>query len=1245
MNFVIPRVTTKKGENIIHADYRIFPGSDLMVRGGAFYAFWDEKLGLWNTNEIEIPGRIDEILKEAAKPFTDSEAPCRIRWLSYYDTKAWIDFQNYVRHCGDTFVNLDSTITFKSDKPNREAYASKRLSYDLNDRFPSAYNELMSTLYSPKERMKIEWALGSIFAGDSYKIQKFLVFYGDIGTGKSTVLKIIQTLLEGYCVPFEARELGQVNNQFSLECLKSNPLVAIQHDGDLSRIESNVRLNSIVSHETIVMHEKYRSSYSITPRTMLFMGSNAPVQITDARSGLRRRLIDVSPTGKKLPFEIYQQIMNQIGFEKGSIANHCLKVYKRLGRTYYDNYIPMEMVERTDYFYNFVEDNKFEFKDGVGLKRAYDMYKDYCDESGLTYKMNKQKFKYELMNYFEEFIPVAKVDGKVVSNFFRGLTVKRGDMPDDEIESWIQLEERPSLLDDILADCPAQYASSEEKPTARWDDVRTILSQLDSSRVHYVRPPENHIVIDFDLKDAEGNKSLEENLKAASLWPKTYAEVSKGGAGLHLHYIYDGDVTKLSSLYSEGIEVKVFTGKSSLRRKLTRCTDISVATISESLPLKGEKNVIDFDRVMTEKSLRSMIIRNLRKEIHPYTKPSVDFIYKILEDAYSSDLVYDVSDLKKDVMAFAASSHHQALAAIKLVNQMKFRSEQVVQEKRDEESSIVFFDCEVFPNLFLVNWKYPGEEKVCTRMINPKSSDIEELFKYRLIGFNNRRYDNHILYARYLGYSNQELYELSQRIVSGDRNAFFSDAYNVSYTDVYDFASAANKKSLKKFEIELGIHHQELGLPWDKPVDEKDWELVAEYCDNDVIATEAVFNHLRGDWAARQILSKLSGLSVNQTTNSHSAKIIFGNEKNPQQHLVYTDLSEMFPGYEYKAGKSTYRGEEVGEGGYVYAEPGIYYNVPVIDVESMHPTSIERLNLLGKFTPRFSELKNIRLMIKHKDMEGISAALDGQLKPFLNDSSISLKDVSNALKTVINSIYGLTSAHFDNPFRDRRNVDNIVAKRGALFMIDLKYAVQEKGFTVVHIKTDSIKIADATPEIEQFVRDFGKRYGYNFEIEGRYERICLVNRAVYIAVEDPEHNIWTATGAQFAEPYVFKTLFSHEPITFDDMVQVKSVSGSGAIYLDYTETSGEEDLRFVGRVGAFVPVEKNGGKLVRIDGDKVGAVTGTKDYLWMDAETARQMEHFVSIVDYRYFEDLVQDAKDSISQFGDFDLFVDLLPF
>ena len=417
-----------------------------------------------------------------------------------------------------------------------------------------------------------------------------------------------------------------------------------------------------------------------------------------------------------------------------------------------------------------------------------------------------------------------------------------------------------------------------------------------------------------------------------------------------------------------------------------------------------------------------------------------------------------------------------------------------------------------------------------------------------------------------MGYNLDSIYRLSQRIIGGSANAMFGQAYNLSYTDVYDFA--AKKQSLKKWEIELGIHHQELGLPWDQPVPKERWTEVAEYCDNDVIATEAVFNHLAGDFKAREILADIAGMTVNDTTNMLTTRIIFGDDPNPQAQFNYPDLSKKFPGYKFEKGKSTLNGVEVGEGGRVYAVPGIYHNVTTYDVASMHPSSIIAENGFGKYTERFKQLMDIRVAIKHKDFDAAKKMLDGKLAKYLTDKD-QAKALSQALKIAINSVYGLTAASFDNKFRDPRNKDNWVAKRGALFMEDLRLRVQKMGATVVHIKTDSIKIEAPTKEVEDYILSRGREFGYTFEVEDIYEKICLVNDAVYIALRDkkdpgwldecekakkegkPIPTRWTATGAQFMHPYVFKTLFSHEPIVFQDLCETKTVTS--ALYLDMNE--------------------------------------------------------------------------------------------
>lgn len=1346
---------TRTQPGYIYPDFYCGKCGDLMVKGREFYAVWDEIHQVWSTDEDRAMELIDEALREFKKEHPEYK-DYHVKYCKLAGSGTKNRWRHYItKLMSDNFVPLDSTLCFDDTPPSRKNYSTKRLLYSIGEAATPAYDELMSQLYSPEERRKLEWAIGSIFTGDSRKNQKFIVLYGSHGTGKSTVLHIIEQLFDGYWAPFNAAKLGSRSESFPLDQLKDNPIVAIQHDGDLSRIEDNTVLNSIISHETMLVNEKFKAPYPIRFQTFLFMGSNELVKITGAKSGIIRRLIDVRPTGNTLEKRRYLRCFNRIRFELGGIAKHCIDVYKE-DPYRYDDYEPRSMMEASNDFYNFMSENydKFLDKDYITAKAAWDMYKEYAEYAGLPRHLTYRSFKNEFGNYFMFYLVQCTIAGQHYNSVFRGfkkeLFLNQGtysrDVPDpvkidsdSGVPKWLQLAavqegyEDANRFNRAYSRELAQYANANGTPSKKWVDVETVLSTLDTRRVHYVKMPENHICIDFDLKDENGEKSLAKNLEAASKFPKTYAEVSKGGGGLHLHYIYDGDASELSRVYEDNIEIKVFTGNSSLRRRLSLCNGEQIAHISSGLPKKGPvtSSVIDWSAVKNEKALRTMIRRSLNKEYLGATKPEMDFIKKYTDDAFESGLQYDIRDLRPAVMNFAASSTNNANYCMELVEQIHWNSEEELEDtvgaemvangEAEDDSDIIFYDVEVFPNLFLVCWKKRGAPNdAVAKMINPSAKDIGQLVKMKLVGFNNRKYDNHILFARMLGYTNEELYSLSQRLIDNSKNVGFRESANLSYTDIYDFA--ATKQSLKKWEIELKIHHLELGLPWDQPVPETMWTKVAEYCANDVIATEAVFEHLNGDFAARKILAKIAKMSPNDTTNQLTTKIIFG--KNRKPNLVYTNLAtgEMsdggtsdvinaFPGYEYVNAadakgkpKNMYRGVDLGFGGYVFATQGYWRNVALLDVRSMHPSSAINLRYFGEYTQRFEELVMARAYIKHRELEKARAVLDGALAEFLPDdvSDDTLDQLSLALKIAINSVYGLTSASFENAFKDSRNVNNIVALRGALFMKTLQDEVTARGFTVAHIKTDSIKIPDATPEIIEFCIEFAKKYGYEFEHEATYEKMCLVNDAVYVAKymtpEDceklygyvPGDNIkhfkkhghyWTATGTQFQVPYVFKTLFSHEGIEFDDLCETKSVTSS--MYLDMNEDKSEEltdmlaakkklesqikrlekkgedaapqkeelsyisekldtahDYVFVGRCGQFCPIKTGagGGVLVRDNHGKFDAVVGTKGYRWLESEVVRASGG-VDAIDKSYYVKMVDDAVDTISQYCDFEEF------
>lgn len=1243
---------TKPDRYEVYPDFQTGRVDNLMVRGGAFYATWDEKAGLWSTDEFDVVRMIDDELYKFADDLEEERGlPTEVKSLANFDDGRWTKYKAWLKHHPDNYVELDRRLTFANTIVHKSDYVSRRLPYPLEPGSTNAFDALFSTLYDETNLEKLMWAIGSVVSGDSIKIQKFYVLFGPPGSGKSTVLNLIAKLFEGYTTAFEVASMTTTNNTFAMEVFKDNPLVGIDHEGDLARIKNNSMLTAVISHDTMSINVKFQHPYPIRLATTLFVATNKPVMITDKGSGVIRRLIDIRPTGAVVSATDYELLVEQLNFELGAIAHKCLQFYRERGPHYYDRYKPLDMMYRTNIFFNFVDEYYLDLtREGwVTLSQAWDMYKDFCEAFGITDRMARHAFRDELKTYFKEFYPVTRIDGRQIRSVYKKFDHTALKETPDIVEdvyssSWLNFDQTESALNRALSERPAQLANDSGTPSYSWDNVKTKLSDIDTTKLHYVLPTENLITIDFDMKDDAGEKSLEMNRTAAMSFPETYAEVSKSGKGIHLHYYYDGDVEALERLYSPGIEILKPVGKFSIRRKLSGCNGLRIATINTGLPVKEKsENMPSQKTVANEQNLRKLIIRNLKKEIQPSTKSSVDFIYKILEDAYESGLRYDVTDLQRYILEFASNSTNNADYCVRLALKMKYKSdhdEEDIEDQPQQDDRLVFYDVEVFPNLFLICWKYLGTDEV-VRMKNPDPSEVEELLRMKLIGFNNRRYDNHILYAALLGYSVKQIYNISKRIINSDRTAYFREAYNLSHADVYDFAT--KKQSLKHWQVELGIFHSELSLDWESDLPEELYDTVATYCENDVRATEAVFHERIADYRAREILADLSGLKINHTTMSHTARIIFGNDRNHKSEFVHPDLSDEFPGYVFDAGKSHYREELVGEGGYVWAQPGMYRDVVYMDVASMHPTSIEIMGIFGKYTENYSALKKARVLIKHGDLEKAGLMFDGRLAKHLDGTNP--EELSYALKIALNIVYGFTSARFDNPFRDDRNRDNVVAKRGALFMIDLKHALFERGCQPIHFKTDSVKIVGASEEDIQFVIDFGKRYGYSFEVEGLYERLVLINDAVLIGKIDGS---WEAVGARFQDPYVYKTLFTKEPIEFEDLIETRSVI-QGQIFIDRNGTSsmnGEstvltsmDGFQFIGRIGTFCPMMNHGGELYRVLDDKKYAITATKGYKWLPAEEVKA-NGLENDIDMSYFEAKVSEALEKIGEFGDPTIFL-----
>ena len=96
-----------------------------------------------------------------------------------------------------------------------------------------------------------------------------------------------------------------------------------------------------------------------------------------------RRLVDVYPSGNKIPLKEYKKLVHNVQFELGGIASHCRDVYLA-DPDCYEGYIPINMMGESNDFYNFIEDSAdiFSKQEYVTLKQAWTMYKEYIEEGG-----------------------------------------------------------------------------------------------------------------------------------------------------------------------------------------------------------------------------------------------------------------------------------------------------------------------------------------------------------------------------------------------------------------------------------------------------------------------------------------------------------------------------------------------------------------------------------------------------------------------------------------------------------------------------------------------------------------------------------------------------------------------------------------------------------------------------------------------------------------------------------------------
>ena len=145
--FMISTRSGKRGVIEIYPKFIVKRSSDLMIRGGDFYAVWIEERGLWSTDENDAIDIIDKALDDYAEE-NKNRFEDKVKVLHLWDAESGM-IDTWHKYCQkqmrDSFHMLDEKLIFSNTKTNKKDYASKKLNYPLENGDTPAYNKLIST--------------------------------------------------------------------------------------------------------------------------------------------------------------------------------------------------------------------------------------------------------------------------------------------------------------------------------------------------------------------------------------------------------------------------------------------------------------------------------------------------------------------------------------------------------------------------------------------------------------------------------------------------------------------------------------------------------------------------------------------------------------------------------------------------------------------------------------------------------------------------------------------------------------------------------------------------------------------------------------------------------------------------------------------------------------------------------------------------------------------------------------------
>lgn len=432
----------------------------------------------------------------------------------------------------------------------------------------------------------------------------------------------------------------------------------------------------------------------------------------------------------------------------------------------------------------------------------------------------------------------------------------------------------------------------------------------------------------------------------------------------------------------------------------------------------------------------------------------------------------------------------------------------------------LFYDIEVFKEDALVVFK--DIDKKVVKIFHNTFEGILDLITDRiLVGYNNYWYDDFILTAMINQQTPYQIKQLNDRIISGEKLKNVHQSINS--LDCFQQIDVA-KPSLKKIEGNFGksIIESEVDFTIDRKLTENEIQETIDYCSYDVDTTIEVFKlRQKTYFEPKQSIINMLPENKQKFAKKWNTTTISTNVLTPKPMTKWFDirLGEYNKEGNYELleippqsavdlwltkDKGKYTHKEFGcdvefSFGGLHGVPSNkekrFENVILLDVASLYPNIIKKLKALGEATKTYEAIVERRLSVKHTD-----------------------KQLSDALKLVINSCYGLLNNEFSTLYNPK--AAKSVCIYGQICLYDLCKRLAPT-CRLVNINTDGVAFTTDSDYYKTIWKEWEDDYGFVLE-EDHFDLFIQKDVNNYIGLENGKVKVKGGDVGRYKEDSWFK---------------------------------------------------------------------------------------------------------------------------